>query len=188
MSDIREAKKALRKKIREINRTLSGEYKEKASEVICRRVLELPEYQAADTVFCFVGMDPEPDTRRIIEAALAAGKRVCVPLCIDDHNMVAKEIRDYDADLAEGWYGILEPRKDLPEVSREEIGFGVIPCVTCDHAGNRLGHGKGYYDIYLEKETFPKAMICFEKVPVEEGEVPIGRYDLPIETVITDAE
>lgn len=188
MGDLREAKKALRKKIREVNKQLTTEYKTKASRTICDRVIALPAYREAGTVFCFVGMDPEPDTRPIIEDALAAGKRVCVPLCIDDHNMVAKEIRDYDADLKEGMYGILEPKAELPEITRDEIEFGVIPCVTCDHAGNRLGHGKGYYDIYLEKETFPKAMLCFEKVTVEKGEIPLGRYDLPIEVVITDAE
>ena len=188
MGDIREAKKALRKKTREINRQLTTEYKTQASRKICEKVIALPAYRAADTVFCFVGMDPEPDTRRIIEDALASGKRVCVPLCIDDHHMVAKEIRDFGADLKEGMYGILEPKADLPEVTREEISFGVIPCVTCDHAGNRLGHGKGYYDIYLEKETFPKAMLCFEKVTVPVGDIPTGRYDLPIETVITDAD
>ena len=187
MEEVREAKKALRRKVRTINESLTGGYKQWASERICSKVTSLPAYQEADTVFCFVGMDPEPDTRGIIEDALTHGKRVCVPLCIDDHTMVAKEIQDYDQDLKEGWYGILEPAAELPEVSREEIGFGVIPCVTCDLAGNRLGHGKGYYDRYLEGVEVPQAMICFLKVTVPEGEIPVGPYDLPVETVITDA-
>jgi 5-formyltetrahydrofolate cyclo-ligase len=186
MEEVREAKKALRRKVRAINQALTGSYKRWASERICSKVTALPAYQQADTVFCFVGMDPEPDTRGIIEDALARGKRVCVPLCIDDHTMVAKEIHGYD-ELVEGMYGILEPPAEMRSVDREEIGFGVIPCVTCDLAGNRLGHGKGYYDRYLEGMRFPQAMLCYEKVTVPEGEIPVGPYDLPVETVITDA-
>ena len=185
--DVREAKKELRKKVREAAKALTPEYQKEASAEICRRVIGTDAYQNADTVFCFVGVGTEPDTRAIIEDGIRQGKRVCVPLCIDDHTMEAVEIRDYDKDLEKGWYGLLEPKKDLPRVEIADLDFGVIPCVTCDAAGNRLGHGKGYYDRYLENTDFAKVMVCFAKIMVPEGEVPVGPYDLPIETVITDA-
>ena len=185
--DVREAKKELRRKIRQITSELTEDYEKEASEIICDRVIALEDYQKADIVFCFVGMAPEPDTRKIIEDGLAKGKTVCVPLCIDDHTMEAVRITDYDQDLETGWYGLLEPKKGLPVIDIDDLDFAVIPCVTCDAEGNRLGHGKGYYDRYLENTGFPCAMICYSRVMVPVGEVPVGPYDQAIETVITDA-
>ena len=184
--DVSEQKKELRKKIREINRSLTEEYKKEASSKICQKVIALEEYQKAETIFCFVGVGSEPDTRDILEDAIRQGKCVSVPLCLDESTMEAVRITDYDRDLETGAYGLLEPKKELPRVDRSEIRFAVIPCVSCDRAGNRLGHGKGYYDRYLEDSGFQKVMLCFEKVLSEEGEIPVGPYDLPVKTVITD--
>lgn len=186
--DVREKKKELRNRIKEINKNLTPEYCKEASARICEKVMTLDTYADAKTIFCFVGVGAEPDTRAIIEDALAKGKRVSVPLCIDKTTMEAVEITDFDRDLEAGFYGLLEPKKDLARVQPSEIDFAVIPCVSCDHKGNRLGHGRGYYDRYLEGQSFDCAMICFEKATVAEGEIPTDQYDKAIETVITDAQ
>lgn len=186
--DVREAKKELRKQIRERNAALSPEYRAEASRKICEKITALPEYRNAETVFCFVGVRFEPDTSGIIEKALADGKRVCVPLCTDDTTMVAIEIKDPEQDLVTSFYDLREPREGLPKVEKDEIDFAVIPCVSCDHAGNRMGHGRGYYDRYLSGAEFEQAMICFEAITVPEGSIPTDQYDQPIERVITDAE
>lgn len=52
----------------------------------------MPEYQAAGTIFCFVGTPHEIDTRPILENALAAGKRLCVPLCTGPGMMELRQI------------------------------------------------------------------------------------------------
>ncbi len=54
----------------------------------------MPEYQEAQTVFCFVGTDREIDTRPILEDALAAGKTLCVPLCTEPGRMESRQITD----------------------------------------------------------------------------------------------
>ncbi len=186
--DVQARKKALRSRVKEINRTLSQEYIQEASRKITEKVTALPAYRSAETIFCFVGVGKEPDTSGIIADALKSGKRVCVPLCTSKTDMCAIQITDPAADLENSFYGLLEPRKGLPEVNKDEIDFCVIPCVTCDHQGSRLGHGRGYYDRYLDGMQADLAMICMEKVTCRDGEIPMDEYDRPVETVITDAE
>jgi len=184
---INEDKKAIRKEIRQRINDLDREYCQNASKIICDRVIALPEYAKAETVFCFVGVDGEPDTRSIINDALLNGKRLCVPLCLDSTTMDAIEISGYD-DLVPGYYGILEPKPGLKAVDPTEIDFAVIPCVTCDHKGNRLGHGRGYYDRYFERGEFEKCMICYEKLTIGVGEIPLDEHDKMVSRVVTDAE
>ena len=71
-----EEKQQLRAIVRRLEAALAPEYKAKSARSIAHRLLAMPEYQEAQTVFCFVGTDREIDTRPILEDALAAGKLV----------------------------------------------------------------------------------------------------------------
>ena len=51
----KEEKQTLRRIIRELEQTLSPRYRQASSRAICSHMLAMPEYQEADTVFCFVG-------------------------------------------------------------------------------------------------------------------------------------
>lgn len=181
-----EIKKAIRREIKERISRLEADYCTEASRIICRRVLAEPAYQAASTIFCFVGSQGEPDTRKILQDALRSGKRVGVPLCVGDGIMEVREIKNLEQDLQDGFFGIPEPKPEQPVIQPEEIDFAVLPCVTCDHQGNRLGHGKGYYDRYLRDTEFPTCMICFEDLVCEE--IPMDDHDQKADSVITDAE
>lgn len=184
--DKHKAKKNLREEIKGRIQQLDQDYCRKASQAICQKVLADPAYQEAETVFCFVGIKGEPDTRAILEDALGKGKRVCVPLCVSDGIMEARQIRNPKEDLRAGYLGILEPEPSCAKVNASEIDFALLPCVTCDHQGNRLGHGKGYYDRFLAGCHFDTVMICFEKLITEE--IPMDAHDKKADRVITDAE
>ena len=71
-----EEKQQLRAIVRRLEAALAPEYKAKSARSIAHRLLAMPEYQEAQTVFCFVGTDREIDTRPILEDALAAGNLV----------------------------------------------------------------------------------------------------------------
>ncbi|MBW8383279.1 MAG: 5-formyltetrahydrofolate cyclo-ligase, partial [Youngiibacter sp.] len=79
MGKIEEKKDALRKTVRRIADTFGHQNIIEWSGEIAEKVFTLPEYKAAGTIFTFVGMDLEVDTRQIIQRAIADGKRVTVP-------------------------------------------------------------------------------------------------------------
>ena len=178
-----EEKKDLRRRMKELEAQLSDRYKKASDRGICAHLLAMPEYQAADTVFCFVGTAKEIDTSLILEHALTAGKRLCVPLCTAPGIMELREIRSLD-DLTPGAYGIMEPNTDCPIVNTDDVDFAILPCLTCNHAGQRLGKGGGYYDRFLSHYRSGTVLLCREKLIREE--IPVEPHDYPVPWVLTE--
>ena len=179
-----EEKQQLRAIVRRLEAALAPEYKAKSARSIAHRLLAMPEYQEAQTVFCFVGTDREIDTRPILEDALAAGKTLCVPLCTEPGRMESRQITDLHQ-LVPGRYGLLEPTADTPVSPVDAIDFAVLPCVTCNYLGQRLGHGGGYYDRYLQQITGTQAVLCRTALMCDE--IPMEAHDRTIDFVICEA-
>lgn len=178
-----EEKQRLRRTVRDLEAQLSPRYKAASSRAIAAHLLAMPEYQAAGTVFCFVGTAREIDTRPILADALAAGKALCVPLCTAPGIMELRRITALDA-LSPGAYGILEPPAGAPAVGVDEVDFAVLPCVTCDRLGRRLGKGGGYYDRFLAHYRGGSVLLCREKLIREE--IPVEPHDYPVPWVLTE--
>ena len=176
-------KAELRKMIYNSFRDLSSEYKQYADDGIRSNIMSLPEYQEADTVFCFVGTKDEIDTSTLIDRMLADGKRICVPLCTGKGIMEAKKISSR-SQLSEGTYGILEPSEEAETVPPEEIDFAIVPCVTCNKIGQRLGHGGGFYDRFFENAEIPSAMVCREETMT--AAIPTDIHDIRFKTVVSE--
>lgn len=183
---IRKQKKLLRQQILAKQKATDPAGWQKTDRKITDYLLSLPEYASAGTVFSFVGTGPEINTRPFLEQVLLDGKTLCVPLCIGKGVMEARRIYD-PASLIQGFYGLWEPDpKYAPQISPEQIDLAVIPCVTCSHTGERLGHGGGYYDRYFARspEIF-SVMICREEVICEN--IPRQPHDLIFPVVVTEA-
>ena len=178
-----EEKQQLRRTMRALEAGLSARYKEESSRAIAGHLLAMPEYQEAGTVFCFVGTDREIDTRPILEDILTAGKRLCIPLCTGKGIMELRQVTDL-RQLVPGAYGILEPPADSPLVSVDEVDFAVLPCLTCNHLGQRLGRGGGYYDRFLSHYRGGTVLLCREKLIREE--IPLEPHDYPVPWVLTE--
>ena len=140
-----EEKKALRTFIRKKERTLDPVYKAESSEAICRHLLALDEYKSAKVVFAFAGTKKEIDTSLFMNETIAAGKTLILPRCAAEHAIDLCVVRSID-DLEAGAYGILEPKKSCALVTAADIDFAVVPCLSFDRKGRRLGQGGGYYD------------------------------------------
>ena len=148
MKILNEQKIELRKEIANTIKALPVGYLRRAGAGIGERLASLPEYRAAKTVLAFASTAAEPDIWPFLRRALADGKSLALPVCVASGVMVFRAVTDLDA-LAPGKYGIPEPPAESALVPPEAIDFTVIPCVTCDKAGDRLGHGGGYYDRFL---------------------------------------
>ena len=172
-----------RKEIKQMQKKLTSEYCHFADMKICDSIINLDEFKKSKTIFCFINLENEINTRPIIEQAWTMGKSIAVPKCTGQGIMELYNINSYD-DLESGSYGIREPKKSCPCVSPEQIDFAVIPCISCDLNGWRLGHGGGYYDRYLEHTTFMTAVICRQAVLSES--IPHENYDRRMNIVVTE--
>lgn len=178
-----EEKQQLRSAVRALERQLPERYKRDSDRSIAARLVAMPEYQAAGAVFCFVGTSREIDTRPILAHALAAGKLVCVPLCTGPGLMDLRQIRSLE-ELVPGAYGISEPPADSPSVSVDSVDLAVLPCLTCNRLGHRLGQGGGYYDRFLSHYRGGTVLLCRERLMREE--IPLEPHDFPVPWVLTE--
>ena len=141
--------------------------KDRVSTQITDRVAKFPEYEAAKCVMWYVDVRDEARTRHALPDALASGKRIVIPYCVDGE-LELFHLESMD-ELEIGMYKILEPRDDLREVASKrvdvkELDLILVPGVAFDARGGRTGHGKGYYDKLLEnaRPETPLVSLAFE--------------------------
>ena len=87
-------------------------------------------------------------------------------------------------DLEAGAYGILEPKKSCALVTAADIDFAVVPCLSFDRKGRRLGQGGGYYDRLLPQLHCPTVLICREQLM--SPEVPVEEHDMRCTMLVTE--
>ena len=122
-----------------------------------------------------------------MDTAFAMGKKVYVPRCLPGKEkiMEAVEIFSWD-DLQPGTLGILEPRKEIEGAKVQVFSLMIIPCVSADRRGGRLGHGAGYYDRFLEKNAGSKLCLCYASLLSEK--IPMEKQDIFMDYVLTEEE
>lgn len=185
MSMITEEKATLRKKIRGQMRRMDPSLRAESDSSICQRVSLLSQFQLSETIFCFVGIGWEINTRPLILNALNCGKRVAIPLCTAPGIMEARLIDSLEH-LKPGAYGIPEPSLDSPICPFTEIDFAIVPCVACDSSCMRLGQGGGFYDQFMAKYTVYTAALCRDEALLEK--VPTEAWDYPVDCVVTESQ
>ena len=176
-------KQQLRKTIRQRKKQHSPEQRQAWSAEIERRLLAHPRIRAAQVVMLYYALPDEVDTRHLADALLAEGKTVILPKCVDDAHM---EPRLYTgpADLAEGIFNLLEP-VGAPYADIHRIEVIVVPGMSFDDEGHRLGRGRGYYDRFLER--LPEAYtigVCYHFQRVDH--VPTDPYDRAMDEVVSN--
>lgn len=183
MNDIRRIKQQLRRDMRRRAAELPADYCRAADAGIIRFVLSQPEYLSSRTIFCFVGREREINTQPLLETILSQGRGLAVPRCLTEGRMELRLVASL-AQLAPGAYGILEPGEDLPLISADQVDLAVVPCLTCDRQGRRLGQGGGFYDRWLAGYQGKSFLVCRERMMAEN--VPCGYYDQKFPLIITE--
>jgi 5-formyltetrahydrofolate cyclo-ligase len=125
---------------------------------IKRRLFNDKDFQAAKTVMFYISKDYEVDTKAMIAKALDLGKRVVVPVTeTNQKRLIPSEITDPKGQLHKGPFGVYEPKREcIKAVKIKEIDMVITPGIAFDKKGNRIGHGKGYFDRFLK--NLPKAV------------------------------
>lgn len=183
--DIRKVKMNIRNACREIRSQMTEKEKSRADMQIFNRVINLWKYRECRTLLTYVSGAIEVDTHMLIEDALRRGKRVAVPRCIEGTREMEFFFITSFEDLEKGSYGILEPIKEkCVRLEDYSSGLCIIPALTFDERGYRLGFGKGYYDRFLSEFSGETAGLCYESCMRKE--LPKGRYDKHADVVVTE--
>jgi len=157
------------------------------SSVIFAKVKRLPVYEEAKTVMFYLSYGSEVITDSMINSALSEGKIVAVPAIENpgDGSMCAVKISKI-ADAYQSVYGIRQPEIDKDElIGKKDIDLIFVPGIAFDLQGYRAGYGKGYFDRWLEGISPLKTIGIAYDFQITD-KVPVGKYDLPVGTIITE--
>ncbi|MBF0542274.1 MAG: 5-formyltetrahydrofolate cyclo-ligase [Nitrospirae bacterium] len=180
-------KSEIRREILKIRDNLSPELRHIKDIEIAKRILSLPQYQAAQTILFFASFRSEVDTFSLINNAFNTGIKVILPKVIRDEKcLIISEINSLK-DLQLSKMGILEPIS--PHVFPiNEINLIIMPGAAFDHKRNRLGYGGGYYDKLLAEMTKITQTIAIAYQEQIIPEVPVEPHDIKVDMIITDKE
>ena len=177
--DKKTVRKALLSKRKEIDKAKKVIH----DKEISKRIINSDYFKNAEQVLVFAASDYEFDTRYIIERCRFLYKRVFYPVCVD--NMGTMEFLKVESvgDLQYGMYNILEPKPTCKKYVPKENDTVIVPALSVDKNGNRIGYGKGYYDRFLKDFNGVSICPCYEEMVVDT--LPTDENDIKINILVT---
>lgn len=182
-------KQELREILLKKRAAITPEERTECDNRILHSLTALPEYQNCTHLFTYVSFRDEVDTRALIEQALISGRKVAVPRCIPGTPRIEFYFITSLSQLTPGSFEIPEPKPELSRLAAVSLpnALCVVPGLSFDRQGNRLGYGKGYYDRFLSGFKGFSVGLCY--TPLLSGQpLPAGRFDARIPVVITDTD
>jgi 5-formyltetrahydrofolate cyclo-ligase len=190
-----ELRKTLRKQLADMPPGVFQEEGKRAAEFMA----SYQPWREAEPALLFLSAPGEIETAPLLDLAFRQGKRVFLPVVEGE---IARFFRvgSLDGPWQTGAFGIREPRIEDPALAEEfpprsgEIGRGklvlVAPGVAFDRQGNRMGHGKGYYDRFFAKLDglglpYTAVALCIEQQIIPR--VPTESWDKRMDAICTGA-
>lgn len=124
-------------------------------------------------------LDPRPLLMRLRER----GHRLCLPVVAEPHLIFRLFGRDTAFEPA--GFGTMAPGPEAEETRPDAL---LMPLSAFDGQGNRIGYGKGHYDVAITALTQVKPVVCVglafatQEVPA----VPVEPHDKPLHAVLTE--
>ncbi len=154
------------------------------SQIICDRLLNAVLSVDADDILLFSPIGSEPDLLPLAQRLISLGKRVYFPISQKDTvRLDFRAVASLD-ELAHGAYGIKEPPCQNTPFDGSARAVCVVPALSFDTSGMRIGYGKGYYDRFLSNFSGLSIGVTFASLVAER--VPTDKYDVPVDVIITE--
>src|SRR5690606_35498749 len=143
-------KHELRKKYRNLRAGITPLQASDFSMILANQSLQIPIWDFFYYhIFLSIERQREVDTLPLITVLQAKDKQLIVPKVSGPNSMEHYLLTDATR-LKKNRWGIPEPEDGL-RVPEEKIDLVFVPLLAFDLQGNRVGYGKGFYDIFLER-------------------------------------
>lgn len=193
-------KPQIRKEIRELLASKSAQELNDESNRICSAFLQTKFYKESDAILSYMPMPKEASPLSITEAALKDGKALALPrvlpnTSIMDFYLIKKDV-PLQSQLTKGAWNIDEPsaccENIFPLLGKFKKITVIVPGVAFTKEGLRLGHGKGFYDIYIKRllekcreteSSVTLAGLCFDFQLLPE--LPCESHDIKMNLILS---
>lgn len=137
----------------------------------------------ADTITTTIAHPGEIDTKPIIDYALTIGKKIYVPKTYPKRQMAFAKYQGMDA-LEKTKFGIYEPTAEADFIEKDAIDLMIVPGLFFRPDGYRVGHGGGFYDIFLSDYPGNKIALALPGMVSDKVTFEIDDFDIPVDQII----
>ena len=181
-------KAELRTAILSARRAVATEVRRAESDALHAHLAGLA--QPGATVCAYVPVGSEPGSPAMLDALLAAGTRVLLPVARDDEHGHPLPLSwgEFRGELVAAPFGLREPPP--PRLSAVAIGDAttvIVPALAVDRAGVRLGRGAGFYDRSLTLVDPAARLIAVVRDDELVERLPAESHDVPMTHALTPA-
>jgi 5-formyltetrahydrofolate cyclo-ligase len=184
--ELKRAKRAVRRRVLALRDATDPAARDRAAAEVTRRVLALPEVDAATTVLAFSSFGSELPMTPVIEGLVARDIRVGLPV-ITGSDIEARTWRPGEPTTTTS-FGAEEPAGGSP-IEPSSIDVILTPAVAVDRTGRRVGYGGGFYDRFLlrTREDAERIAVVLPEQLVDD-DLPAGSFDLRVDAIVTPDE
>lgn len=134
------------------------------------------------TIAGFWPIDNEPDVRKLLHSLYKKGYKIALPETPPKGDALSFRLWFPQVKMRVGRYKTL-----YPDTNRVQPDFIILPLLSFDRKGHRLGYGGGYYDRTLEKYPGIKTLgIAFSYQ--ESASIPTEEFDQLLQVIVTEKE
>lgn len=181
-------KQALRDEYKALRKALSPDQLNEQSKLICTSVIKLISQQNLKNIHLFlpIGKNKEVNTWPLYHSLIISEKRTVVlskthweSKSLSHHRMTAGD------QLEESGLGIPEPVHDrIFDIN--ELDLVLVPLLSFDLKGHRIGYGAGFYDRFLSQCPSKTLKVGLSLVPPLASElIPTDDHDIALDLCIT---
>jgi 5-formyltetrahydrofolate cyclo-ligase len=188
--EVLDARAALRRTLRSRRRAIPGALRAAAARQVARLIAKSGWLKAGRHIGLYLSMPEELDTAPLLALAQRRGCTISLP------RVVARRqgrMRFYDltAGVRRGAFGILEPGGARYRPARS-LDLVFVPLVGFDPQGNRMGMGRGFYDIcfahrrllhHVRRPLLVGLAYDAQCVPA----LPLSTHDVPMDAIVTES-
>ena len=177
-------KQAFRRALIEKRAAISADRKAEHDRAIVERIAASALFQNASEILLYAPIRGEINLLPLVKIAQQSGKSVAFPRCNTEANTLTFHRLETNLSLEEGAYHIPEPPEAASLCEPDEHTLCIVPALSFDPTGARLGYGKGYYDRFLS--DFPGVCVgaVYEELMVRK--LPTEPHDLPVSYLFTE--
>jgi len=161
------------------------EQKDEADKMLLNNLIKSGLPDKCKQVLCYVSVRSEAGTELIIRYCIENGIRIAVPKCGKEGKMDFYYITDL-SELSCSYFGIPEPEGDPAVIVSDFSGtLCIVPGMSFDTDGKRMGYGGGFYDRFLSAHSeITSAGLCYHSLLSEC--IPSEPHDISVDYIITE--
>lgn len=182
-------KAKLRKQLIQKRDLISQTRREEAESLVFHKLMDSSYLDGCKIVYAYMAKGSEVCVTSFLKEAQKQGIKVALPVSRPKTHALDFYTVDNLDDLILGTYNILEPKEDKEKlVSRtnDKSSICLVPGLSFDSLGYRLGYGAGYYDRFLSEYKGISIGVCYKELYVAslENLDAKEKFDIPTDKVI----